>query len=214
MEKSASQTRIEELREREESEGKLNQQESEELNTLEDSQKRYNVLMDKDELNPEERTELTKLSAEWGDPELRAAENEVLGQAEKSLSSPESFANFAKALEMYAVKKSGENLHKAVKDGLATAITEYFARKSSELNPGELRALKQVQELLKGMQQEIVVIMTYKKQLEAQVEAQKKLVKRVEAQQKIVKKNGDIEGNDQKRQRDALVLTCLSLIHI
>ncbi len=207
LEKSNSQNRLEELRDKEASENGLSQTEGEELNKLEDSQNRYNELMDKDDLKPEERAELAKLSAEWGDPELRAAENEILRQTEKSLSSPEAFANFAKALEMYAFKKSGENVHKAVRDGLATAITEYFARKSTELNSGELRALKQVQELLKGMQQEVVVIMTYKKQLEAQVEAQKKLVKKVKEQQRLVEKNGDMEGDDQKKQRDALLLT-------
>lgn len=178
------------------------------LDELETAESRYKLLSEKEKLTASEQKELDEMGDTWKDPALRAKEQEILDLADVSLESSADFAKFAEALQEYALRKQGK-FHPALEAGIRMAVQEYFNRPDSGLTRPERNAMEQIQKLVKGMQQEIATLMTYKKSIEAQFDKQKQIVEQIKVSNKLV--GGDMRTDDRTKQEEAHRLTQLYL---
>lgn len=186
---------------------KLPTERLEELTTLETAEARYKELSEKSKseegLSSREQKELDEMGDTWKDPVVRGKEKEIMDLAESSLDSDKDFANFVDKLQEYSINKLGM-FHPAFQEGIKLAVQDFFNRSDSNMTWQEKTALKDVKRMAQEMQKEIVTIMTFKKQIEAQFKKQEELKKEIEVDQELVK--GEIGPDDTNKQKAATEL--------
>ncbi len=179
----------------------------EEFATLETAEARYKELSEKSKseegLSSKDQKELDEMGDTWKDPVVRGKEKEIMDLAESSLDSDKDFANFVDKLQEYSINKLGM-FHPAFQEGIKLAVQDFFNRSDSNMTWQEKTALKDVKRLAQEMQKEIVTIMTFKKQIEAQFKKQEELKKEIEVDQELVK--GEIGPDDTNKQKAATEL--------
>ncbi|MBP9797816.1 hypothetical protein KBC70_01585 [Candidatus Woesebacteria bacterium] len=174
-----------------------------EFRALEADEARYKELSDKPSLNKAEQKELDEMGDTWKDPEVKAREKEIMDLAESSLDSNEDFSKFIAKLQEYSISKHGM-FHSAFQEGITAAVEEFFKRPDSGMTIPEKMALNDVKRWSKEMQQEIVTLMTYKKQIEDQYKMQEELSKAIKLDEKVIE--GTIEEDDKEKQKVATQL--------